>query len=206
MLLCSDYLFKVLLIGNSGVGKSSLLVRFADDVFTDNFMPTIGVDFKIRNNEVDGKTIKLQIWDTAGQERFKTITSSYYKGAHGIIVTYDITCRDSFSAIQNWMAEVEKHASDNISRILVGNKCDLESQRVVSTEEGQELADHYCIRFLETSAKDSKNVEQAFTLMTREIKNRVAITKDEGKNKENPSRKTTLGEGTTIKTEKKGCC
>ena len=169
-------------------------------------MPTIGVDFKIRNNEVDGKTIKLHIWDTAGQERFKTITSSYYKGAHGIIVTYDITCRDSFSAIQNWMAEVEKHASDNISRILVGNKCDLESQRVVSTEEGQELADHYCVRFLETSAKDSKNVEQAFTLMTREIKNRVAITKDEGKNKENPSRKTTLGEGTTIKTEKKGCC
>merc|ERR1712127_905964 len=139
----------------SGVGKSSLLVRFADDIFTDNFMP---------------------------------ITSSYYKGAHGIIVTYDITDRDSFSAIQTWMAEVEKHASDNISRILVGNKCDLESQRAVSTEEGQELADHYCIRFLETSAKDSKNVEQAFTLMTREIKNRVAITKDESKDKK-PDRK-----------------
>lgn len=138
-------------------------------------MPTIGVDFKIRNNEVDGKTIKLQIWDTAGQERFKTITSSYYKGAHGIIVTYDITDRESFSAIQNWMAEVEKHAADNISRILVGNKCDLESQRQVTFEEGQELADHYCVRFLETSAKDSKNVEQAFTLMTREIKNRVAV-------------------------------
>ena len=90
-------------------------------------MPTIGVDFKIRNNEVDGKTIKLQIWDTAGQERFKTITSSYYKGAHGIIVTYDITDRESFGAVQTWMAEIEKHASDNISRILVGNKCDLES-------------------------------------------------------------------------------
>jgi Ras-related protein Rab-1A len=90
-------------------------------------MPTIGVDFKIRNNEVDGKVIKLQIWDTAGQERFKTITSSYYKGAHGIIVTYSITDRESFSAIQTWMQEVEKHAADNISRILVGNKCDLES-------------------------------------------------------------------------------
>lgn len=96
-------------------------------MFTDNFMPTIGVDFKIKTIEVDGKTIKLQIWDTAGQERFKTITSSYYKGAHGIIVVYDITDRESFSAIQNWMGEVEKHASDNISRILVGNKCDLES-------------------------------------------------------------------------------
>ena len=161
----------MLLIGNSGVGKSSLLVRFAvsyshlligilqDDMFTDNFMPTIGVDFKIRNNEVDGKKIKLQIWDTAGQERFKTITSSYYKGAHGIIITYDITDRESFSAIQNWMSEVEKYASDNISRILVGNKCDLESQRQVTFEEGQEIADHFCVRFLETSAKDSKNVE-----------------------------------------------
>ena len=100
-------------------------------------MPTIGVDFKIRNNEVDGKTIKLQIWDTAGQERFKTITSSYYKGAHGIIVAYDITDRESFSAIQTWMSEVEKYASDNISRILVGNKCDLEGQRQVTFEEGQ---------------------------------------------------------------------
>lgn len=139
-------------------------------------MPTIGVDFKIRTIDVDQKTIKLQIWDTAGQERFKTITSSYYKGAHGIIVTYDITDRESFSAIQNWMAEVEKHASDNISRILVGNKCDLESARAVSKEEGQEFAEHYNVRFLETSAKDSKNVEQAFTLMTREIKNRVAVT------------------------------
>jgi Ras-related protein Rab-1A len=116
----------VLLIGNSGVGKSSLLVRFAEDIFTDNFMPTIGVDFKIKTVDVDSKQIKLQIWDTAGQERFKTITSSYYKGAHGIIVVYDITDRESFSNIQTWMAEVEKHASDNISRILVGNKCDLE--------------------------------------------------------------------------------
>ena len=169
-----DYLFKVLLIGNSGVGKSSLLVRFSDDIFHDTHMPTIGVDFKIRNSEVDGKAIKLQIWDTAGRDRFKTITCSYYKGAHGIIVTYDVTDRESFAAVQNWMAEVEKYASHNISRILVGNKCDLESSRAVSTEEGQVLADHYCVRFLETSAKDCKNVEQAFTLMTREIKEKVS--------------------------------
>ena len=123
-------------------------------MFTDNFMPTIGVDFKIKTIEVDGKTIKLQIWDTAGQERFKTITSSYYKGAHGIIVTYDMTDRESFSSIQNWMAEVEKHASDNISRILVGNKCDLESQRAVSSEDGRELADFYKLKYIETSAKN----------------------------------------------------
>ena len=127
----SDYLFKVLLIGNSGVGKSSLLLRFADDVFHENFMPTIGVDFKIRTIEVDGKTIKLQIWDTAGQDRFKTITSSYYRGAHGIIVTYDINDRDSFAKVSEWMSEVDKHSDKNISRILVGNKKDLEDQREI---------------------------------------------------------------------------
>lgn len=171
-----DYLFKILLIGNSGVGKSSLLLRFADDTFTDNFMPTIGVDFKIRTLEVDGKTIKLQIWDTAGQERFKTITSSYYKGAHGIIVVYDITDKESFKNIDTWMNEVEKHASDNVSRIMWGNKCDLDDSRQVSTDEGKELADHYNIRFMETSAKESANVEEAFTLMTREIKSRVVLT------------------------------
>lgn len=171
-----DYLFKILLIGNSGVGKSSLLLRFADDTFTDNFMPTIGVDFKIRTLEVDGRTIKLQIWDTAGQERFKTITSSYYKGAHGIIVVYDITDKESFKNIDNWMNEVEKHASDNVSRILVGNKCDMDESRQVSTDEGKELADQYNIRFMETSAKESANVEEAFTLMTKEIKSRVVHT------------------------------
>ena len=171
-----DYLFKILLIGNSGVGKSSLLLRFADDTFTDNFMPTIGVDFKIRTLEVDGKTIKLQIWDTAGQERFKTITSSYYKGAHGIIVVYDITDKESFKNIDTWMNEVEKHASDNVSRILVGNKSDMEESRQVSTDEGKELADQYNIRFMETSAKESANVEEAFTLMTKEIKSRVVHT------------------------------
>jgi Ras-related protein Rab-1A len=171
-----DYLFKILLIGNSGVGKSSLLLRFADDTFTDNFMPTIGVDFKIRTLEVDGRTIKLQIWDTAGQERFKTITSSYYKGAHGIIVVYDVTDKESFKNIDTWMNEVEKHASDNVSRILVGNKNDLEESRQVSTDEGKELADQYNIRFMETSAKESANVEEAFTLMTKEIKSRVVHT------------------------------
>lgn len=171
-----DYLFKILLIGNSGVGKSSLLLRFADDTFTDNFMPTIGVDFKIRTLEVDGKTIKLQIWDTAGQERFKTITSSYYKGAHGIIVVYDVTDKESFKNIDTWMNEVEKHASDNVSRILVGNKNDLSDSRQVTTDEGKELSDQYNIRFMETSAKESANVEEAFTLMTKEIKSRVVHT------------------------------
>ena len=125
-------------------------------------MPTIGVDFKIRSLEEGGKTCKLQIWDTAGQDRFKTITSSYYKGAHGIIVVYDITDKDSFAKVTEWMSEVDKHASENISRILVGNKVDLEDKREVSYQEAKELADNFNVKFIETSAKEAKNVEDAF--------------------------------------------
>ena len=118
------------------------------------------MDFKIRTIDSDDKFCKLQIWDTAGQERFKTIISRYYKGAHGIIVTYDITDRDSFNAVHTWMEEVEKYSpNDKYTRILVGNKSDLETGRAVSTDEGQEMANHYGVRFMETSAKSCKNVD-----------------------------------------------
>lgn len=166
-------------------------------------MPTIGVDFKIRTIDVDGKTVKLQIWDTAGQERFKTITSSYYKGAHGIIVTYDITERDSFAKVSEWMSEVDKHAQENISRILVGNKKDLDSQRQVPYEEGKELADHFNVRFLETSAKESVNVEEAFTVMTREIKSKVATSQP--KQRDNAGTRIHKG-GKKLPGQKKGGC
>ncbi len=138
-------------------------------------MPTIGVDFKIRSLEEGGKTCKLQIWDTAGQDRFKTITSSYYKGAHGIIVVYDITDKDSFAKVTEWMSEVDKHASENISRILVGNKVDLEDKREVTYQEAKELADNFNVKFIETSAKEAKNVEDAFLNITREIKSKVQV-------------------------------
>merc|ERR1712156_63901 len=202
-----DYLFKVLMIGNSGVGKSCLLLRFADDQFQENFMPTIGVDFKIRTINVDEKVCKLQIWDTAGQERFKTITSSYYKGAHGIIVVYDITDRDSFNAVHTWMSEIEKYTQDNITRILVGNKTDLENKRAVSFEEGQEMANHYGVRFLETSAKECKNVETAFTTMTREIKNNVSISQPSRKAADPLKSAQSLSRGKQVAAPKKsGCC
>ena len=170
-------------------------------------MPTIGVDFKIRTINVDEKVCKLQIWDTAGQERFKTITSSYYKGAHGIIVTYDITDRDSFSAVHTWMSEIEKYTQDNITRILVGNKTDLEDKRVISFDEGLEMANHYGVRFLETSAKECKNVETAFTTMTREIKNNVAQTQPQRKvaNPQQSAHRLQSGKQIAPK-EKKGCC
>ena len=168
-----DYLFKLLLIGNSAVGKSSLLLRFSDNIFNESFLPTIGVDFKIRTFDLSNKTVKLQIWDTAGQERFKTITSSYYKGAHGIILVYDITDRQTFKDIENWLSEVEKFANENVVKLVIGNKSDLESNRQVTREEGQEFADSLGVKFLETSAKECTNVEKSFFTMANEIKGRV---------------------------------
>jgi len=169
-----DYLFKLLLIGDSGVGKSCLLLRFADHTYTESYISTIGVDFKIRTIELDGKTIKLQIWDTAGQERFRTITSSYYRGAHGIIVVYDVTDTESFNNVKQWLNEIDRYACENVNKLLVGNKCDLVSKKAVNYETAKALADKLDIPFLETSAKAATNVEKAFLTMAAEIKNTVA--------------------------------
>eukprot|EP00922_Rhytidocystis_sp_ex-Travisia-forbesii_P038040 GHVS01056656.1.p1 GENE.GHVS01056656.1~~GHVS01056656.1.p1 ORF type:complete len:203 (+),score=12.36 GHVS01056656.1:178-786(+) len=170
-----DYLYKLLLIGDSGVGKSCLLLRFADDTYTESYISTIGVDFKIRTIELDGKIVKLQIWDTAGQERFRTITSSYYRGAHGIIIVYDVTDKESFNNVKTWMQEIDRYAVDNVNKLLVGNKCDLGSKKVVSYNQGKELADSFHMPFIETSAKNAHNVEQAFQMMASEIKHRVQV-------------------------------
>jgi len=168
-----DYLFKLLLIGDSGVGKSCLLLRFADDTYTESYISTIGVDFKIRTIEMDGKTIKLQIWDTAGQERFRTITSSYYRGAHGIIIVYDVTDQESFNNVKQWLHEIDRYACENVNKLLVGNKSDLTSKKVVSFESAKEFADSVSMEFLETSAKNATNVEKAFMTMAGQIKQRM---------------------------------
>mmetsp|Transcript_35893 Transcript_35893/g.52447 ORF Transcript_35893/g.52447 Transcript_35893/m.52447 type:complete len:289 (-) Transcript_35893:378-1244(-) len=197
----SDYLFKLLLIGDSGVGKSCLLLRFADDTYTESYISTIGVDFKIRTIELDGKTIKLQIWDTAGQERFRTITSSYYRGAHGIIVVYDVTDNESFNNVKQWLHEIDRYACENVNKLLVGNKSDLTTKRVVSTEQGKEFADSLGIEFLETSAKTSTNVEQAFLTMASQIKARM---KNQPATTAGP-KNVALGKGKAVDTNK-GCC
>ncbi|EIW67187.1 GTP-binding protein ypt1 [Tremella mesenterica] len=171
-----DYLFKLLLIGDSGVGKSCLLLRFADDTYTDSYISTIGVDFKIRTIELEGKTVKLQIWDTAGQERFRTITSSYYRGAHGIIVVYDVTDRDTFTNVKQWLQEIDRYAVEGVNKLLVGNKSDLTTKKVVEHNEAKSFADELGIPFLETSAKNATNVEQAFLTMSKQIKDRMGST------------------------------
>jgi len=169
---------KLLMIGDSGVGKTCLLLRYANDSFSPTFITTIGIDFKIKNVEIDGKTIKLQIWDTAGQERFRTITTSYFRGAQGILLVYDVTDRQSFNSIHNWVSQLNSNADPNISRVLIGNKCDVpESERVVSVEEGKELAAQFGIEnFFECSAKQDLNVTAAFTKVAHHVMNRVGTS------------------------------
>ncbi|KAI0078984.1 GTP-binding protein ypt1 [Panus rudis PR-1116 ss-1] len=168
-----DYLFKLLLIGDSGVGKSCLLLRFAENAFTDSYLSTIGVDFKIRTVEIDGKTMKLQIWDTAGQERFRTISQAYYRGAHGIVVVYDVTDGESFENVKSWLTEIDRHATENVKRLLIGNKSDLVERKVVEYSVAKEFAQEKQIPFLETSAKDATNVEEAFLTLAKEIRDSV---------------------------------
>eukprot|EP00056_Hartaetosiga_gracilis_P019803 m.16057 g.16057 ORF g.16057 m.16057 type:complete len:204 (-) comp7947_c0_seq1:284-895(-) len=198
-----DYLFKLLLIGDSGVGKSCLLLRFADDTYTETYISTIGVDFKIRTIELDGKTIKLQIWDTAGQERFRTITSSYYRGAHGIIVVYDVTDKDSFDNVKQWLQEIDRYACENVNKLLVGNKSDLANKKVVDFTTAKEFADSIGIPFLETSAKNATNVEQAFTTMAAEIKQRTGPSAVD-----NSTKNKLVVDPTKSKAQEKsgGCC
>jgi len=164
-----DYLFKLVLIGDSGVGQSCLLLRFADDAFTESYITTIGVDFRFRTIEIDNKVVKLQIWDTAGQERFRTITSAYYRGADGIVMVYDSTDRESFAHIDDWLQEVNRYANESTSKILVANKSDLSAEQAVSRSEAESKAKELGIGLIESSAKSKTNVEEAFTMIAREL-------------------------------------
>ena len=161
-----------MLLGDSGVGKSCIILRYIEDTFSINLMNSIGVDFKLKNIEIDNKKIKLQIWDTAGQERFRTITTSYYKGAHAIVIVFDITDKESFEHVKIWMQDIDKFAKQGVMRILVGNKCDLEHQRAVTKEEGNEMALKYGIKYIETSAKDTINIEELFVETTKTLMNK----------------------------------
>lgn len=164
-----DYLFKVVLIGDSGVGKSNLLSRFTRNEFNLESKSTIGVEFATRSIQVDGKTIKAQIWDTAGQERYRAITSAYYRGAVGALLVYDIAKHLTYENVERWLRELRDHADANIVIMLVGNKSDLRHLRAVPTDEAKSFAETNQLSFIETSALDSTNVETAFHNILTEI-------------------------------------
>ena len=157
-----DYLLKYITIGSPYVGKSKIVERFVKDTFNNDYYVTIGVEFGEKNIEVEKKKLRIQIWDTAGQEEFKSITRTYYKNCVCAIIVYDITSRNSFNDITNWIEDCIQSSPKTVLMALIGNKSDLKESRVVSTEEGQELADKYGILFYETSAKDGTNIKEIF--------------------------------------------
>eukprot|EP00992_Anisonema_acinus_P005449 TRINITY_DN1815_c0_g1_i1.p1 TRINITY_DN1815_c0_g1~~TRINITY_DN1815_c0_g1_i1.p1 ORF type:complete len:197 (-),score=31.19 TRINITY_DN1815_c0_g1_i1:22-612(-) len=188
-------LIKFLIVGDCAVGKSSLLVRFSDGNFTESYISTIGIDFKLREADIEGRRCKIQLWDTAGQERFRTITSAYYRGAHGIVLVYDVTNRNSFENVSYWMKHIEKYSSENVNCILVGNKIDESSKREVSRSEGLQLAGTFNVEFYECSAKNGMMVEQCFMDLALAVKKSISHEHDVGT--------TILLEG---KRDSKQCC
>ncbi|XP_072249634.1 ras-related protein Rab-25b [Leuresthes tenuis] len=169
-----NFVFKVVLIGESGVGKSNLLSRFTKNEFSHDSRTTIGVEFSTRTVQLSGFTIKAQIWDTAGLERYRAITSAYYRGAVGALLVYDITKYLTYESVERWLKELYDHADPHIVVMLVGNKTDLESERSVPTEEAKDFAEKKGLLFLETSALESTNVEAAFNSVLAEIHKKVS--------------------------------
>ena len=199
-----DHMFRFIIVGDMAVGKSCLLLQFTDHKFRHQHELTIGVEFGGKTIEVKNKNVKIQIWDTAGQEAFQAITRTYYKGAIGALLVYDITRKDSFSHINKWLNEVKANGSKDIFCILIGNKKDLEDQRQVKYEEGKKLAEDNNLLFLETSAKTAENVQEAFTISAEKILEQIQKT---GIDPTAPSKnvKITIDDQEEEETEKK-CC
>ncbi|XP_053603639.1 ras-related protein Rab-8A [Plodia interpunctella] len=164
--------YKLLVLGDSNVGKTCIVHRYCDERYYDIYISTIGIDFKQKIINLDGVPIKLQIWDTAGQERFRTLTTAYYRGAMGIILMYDITNLESFNHLSYWLRNIQEYASPDVIKVLVGNKCDVhENQRAVPWERGQKIADDFDMPFFEVSCKNNINIEDAFLTLARKIRN-----------------------------------
>lgn len=205
-----DFLLKIVLIGDSGVGKTNLLSRFARDQFNPDSKSTIGVEFATKTLEIEGKTVKAQIWDTAGQERYRAITSAYYRGAIGALLLYDITASLTFNSLQRWLQELRENADSNIVVMLVGNKCDLQELRAVSKDEGTGFAQQENLLFIETSARDATNVQESFTTLITEIVHRLSkqnLAQEGEAASQKPKAGVSITPGPSEETKnKKGCC
>lgn len=202
-----DYLMKLLLIGDSGVGKSSILRRYCDEEFTTSFITTIGIDFKVKTVEVMGKKLKLQIWDTAGQERFKNICTAYYRGAQGVFLVYDCGDRGSFQNVANWGKQLSDKADADICRTLIANKCDIpDDRKAVTSAEGKALAQEYNIDFFETSAKANIGVSDAFVEMATNILKHLESARGDDDLEPDDDDVVDLSGGNPDETSKKGGC
>ena len=190
----SDSVYKVLLLGDSTVGKTCFLMRYTDNTFQEIHMSTIGLDYRLKSMTLkSGKNVKVQIWDTAGQDRFRAITKNYYKGAHGIILIYDVTNQLSFDNVSNWINQIKEEASDKVTIFLVGNKIDDVENRKIQTESGKNLAENFQLQFYETSAKTGENVEKTFQALVEKI-DEISLINTRG------------GKLTPVNGKKKGCC
>mmetsp|Transcript_42709 Transcript_42709/g.58062 ORF Transcript_42709/g.58062 Transcript_42709/m.58062 type:complete len:203 (+) Transcript_42709:29-637(+) len=177
-----DLQIKLMMIGDQAVGKTAMLVRYTEDDFKESVLPTIGIDFKVKTVQIEGKRVKLQIWDTAGQERFRTITQAYYRGAMGILLIYDVTNSKTLQNVRNWVRNIEGNAPQTVNKILVGNKCDMESERQVPRADGEKLASEYGIKFYETSARSNTNVSEAFLTLATDVVARLVANGGETSN------------------------
>ena len=194
-----DEKIKLMVLGDSSVGKSSILTKYCKNEFMSKYITTIGIDFQIKYLNINNKRIKLQIWDTAGQERYRVVTKNYFNTSNGFVIIYDITSRESFNNINNWMEQIESIVGDRVKCIIFGNKNDLVSERKVQKEEGEELAKRYNCSFFETSAKEGNNIEEGFKSITLEIIEKLKnskVKKDNG---------TTILKSKKNK-QKKNCC
>ena len=192
-----DVKYKIMVLGESKVGKTSLIKRYTKDQFGGVYLTTVGMDFQDKIIEIEDKKVRLQIWDTAGQERFRNVTKSYFQSSQGLVLVYDITDRESFEKLNFWVDNIKNNAPENAKFILVGNKCDLANERKVSYEEGENYAKKFNIKFFESSAKDGTNVKEFFFYLANEI-----YQDDKTKGKDNKKTVQLVSK----KKGKKGCC
>lgn len=201
-----EYAAKLLIVGDSAVGKTSMLIRYTEDRFSSTHLSTVGIDFKVKRISFDDSVLQMQIWDTAGQERFKNLTTAYFKGSHGIILVYSCNNRDSFTHITNWIKQANSNTPQNTCKILVANKCDLdENDRFVTTEEGKKLAAEQNIPFFETSAKWDVNIKEAFGHIATMIKDQLISKSDEAERPISIQGKLQKEDLSQIETQNK-CC
>ena len=203
-----DVMFKVVLVGDSGVGKTNILSKYIKNEFHEDSKSTIGVEFGSKQLKIEGHKIKAQIWDTAGQEKYKAITSAYYKGAKGAFVVYDITRKETFNSVDRWINDLKTSADKNLTIIMIGNKCDLEDQRQVSADQGEEKGKSYAVAFMETSAFSGENIDKAFGNLINEIYKKCyeEMTADDDLDIIGKSEDINLDKTKPKNSEKKKCC